>query len=79
MSSCNRCDALSRLLADERKDHENAKAKMRGQQGSLSNLRSRVKELEKVLADASIKEALRKEYKRKKVAKTKPRKTRSRR
>ena len=64
MSSCNRCDALSRLLADERKDHESTKAKSCGQQESLSTLRSRVKELETILAEAAAREALRKAYKR---------------
>ena len=64
MSSCSRCDTLSRWLADERKDHESTKAKSRGQQGSLSNLRLRVKELETILADALAKKSLKKAHER---------------
>ncbi len=55
MAKCDRCAALSRLLADERKAHVHAKAANKRLKTEASSARRRQKASEKLIEDAIIK------------------------
>lgn len=50
---CERCANLARLLANERKAHESTKGLLTGQRSTASSAQSRVRVLDKLIADAS--------------------------
>ena len=54
MAKCSRCENLARFLADERKRHEETQKNVRGAQTVSQRVKARNRELEKLIADASM-------------------------